>query len=106
MDPFTIAVIVGALALGAYQGSEQQSAQRKALRNQQGAQQQAEVAALSQQRKSDMAEKAANRQTPDIGSMLAFEQSRPSFGASSRTGAGDADPSRVKLGRTSLLGSP
>ncbi len=94
---------MAALGGGIYQGSEQQSAQREGIRRQQAAQQQAQAAAVSERRRAEMSERALNRQSPDIGSLLAFEQQFPAFGGKPVPAI---DQSRLKLGRTEVLGAP
>lgn len=106
MDPFTIAAIV-AFAYSAYTGYQGQQTQKAAVRRQADAQKQAQALSVAQARKADMETMAANRKTPDIGSLLAFEQGFPGFGAGSRTGAGAVDPSRLNLKRpVTTLGAP
>lgn len=106
MDPFTIAAIV-AFAYAAYSGNESRQDQKVAARRQADAQKQAQALSVAQARKADMETMAANRKTPDIGSLLAFEQGFPGFGAGSRTGAGAVDPSRLNLKRpVTTLGAP
>lgn len=106
MDPFTIAAVI-AFAYGAYAGERGQAAQKAAGQRQAQAQKQAQALSVAQARKADEATRAANMKTPDVGSLLAFEQSFASFGAGSRTGAGAVDPSRLNLKRpTTTLGAP
>lgn len=66
---------------GFHQGRRQDKAQKQSLQRQDAAQQQAQAAAVSERRRAEMATAAANRKTPDIGELLAFEQSLPSGAA-------------------------
>ncbi len=109
----TIALVVGAAAAiggttySVVQGEAAKSEQKKALGRQEKAQAQAVGVAATEQRRADEEQRRANRRTPDIGSLLAFEQGRAGFGGSSRTGAGAPDLSRLNLKRpTTTLGSP
>lgn len=103
MDPFTIAAIV-AFAYSAYTGYEGKQQQKKAMGRQAEAQRQAQAASVSQARKADMAAREANRKTPDVGELLAFEQGFRGFGGGGQSGV---DPSRLNLKRpTTTLGAP
>lgn len=99
------AVIAGAaLTYGVYTGEQQKAEAKKGLRRQQAAQQTAERAAMSQQRKADEQMRAANRQTPDVGSILAFENQFPGF--SGPAAQKPVDTGLLKLDRPKLLGAP
>lgn len=103
----TAIAAVAAASYGVYSGEQQKSAQKAAVRRQADAQKQAQALSVAQARKADQETMAANRKTPDIGSLLAFEQGFPGFGAGSRTGAGAVDPSRLNLKRpVTTLGAP
>lgn len=111
MAAFTTIALAGAalagLGYGIYSGEQAKAAQKQGLRRQEQAQKQAQALSIAQTRKADMATAAANRKTPDIGNILAFEQSLSGFGASARTGAAPADPSRLNLKRpVTTLGTP
>lgn len=103
MGILEIALLVGALGAGIYQTTAQQSSQRQAIRRQQAAQEQAKANALGQQRRADEQERRLNRQTPDIGSLLAYEQQFKPFGGTAQK---PVDQSKLTLGRPSLLGQP
>lgn len=108
----TAAAIVGAVAAagslgyGIYNGQQQEGMQQQALRRQNTAQQQATAAALSNQRKSEIAQGAANQQTPDISNIL-YRAANGGKGLSSTmlTGPGGVDNSGLNLGKSTLLGS-
>ena len=87
-----------------YSGERSQDMQQRSLRRQNQAQAEAQNAALSQQRKAEEANRAANQQAPDIASLLAFEQQPGGLSSTMLTGAGGIDRSQLRLGRPSLLG--
>lgn len=93
-------------AYGIVNGQAQQSAQQTALKKQNTAQQTATGAALSTERQSEVAQGAANQQTPDIASILS-RAANTGKGASSTmlTGPGGVDTSSLNLGKSTLLGS-
>jgi hypothetical protein len=99
---------VGAVGTGygIYSGQQQEAAQQQALKRQNTAQQQATAAALSTQRKSEIAQGAANQQTPDISNIL-YRAANGGKGLSSTmlTGPGGVDTSGLNLGKSTLLGS-
>lgn len=97
--------IVGAIS-GIAQGITSDQAQRKGRRQQRTAQEAATATSVAEQRKADEALAAANRQAPDVTSLLTAEQQDRLRGPTSTrlTGAAGVDPNRLKLGRTSLLG--
>lgn len=103
MPIVTAAAAVGALGYGVYSGERAKSQQKTANRKSEAAQQAAVAAAGEEQRRADMEQRAANMRQPDIGSLLAFEQGFGDFGSKAQT---TADPSRLKLGRSNLLGAP
>jgi len=94
------------LGYGIYNGQQQEGMQQQALRRQNTAQQQATAAALSNQRKSEIAQGAANQQTPDISNIL-YRAANGGKGLSSTmlTGPGGVDNSGLNLGKSTLLGS-
>lgn len=107
----TAAVIgasIGAIGTGysIYAGQQQNKNQKKSLQNQENAQQQAEQQALSTQRKSEIAQNAANMKTPDIASILSRAAQSGSTGLSSTmlTGPSGVDTSGLNLGKATLLG--
>lgn len=97
---------VAGTAYGIYSGQQQNKNQKKSLQNQQNAQQQAEQQALSTQRKSEIAQNAANMKTPDIASILSRAAQSGSTGLSSTmlTGPSGVDTSGLNLGKATLLG--
>lgn len=100
-------IIVGAAALGAlgygvHAGEQQQRAQRQAMRRQERVQEEAKAAAVSQQRRSLLAERAANQQAPDMSSLLAFESGTGAGAASMLSGG--VSRSKLPLNRPTLLG--
>lgn len=95
------AVVGAGVAYGIYAGEKQQTAQRQALHRQQDAQKQAVAAAGEEQRRAAMEEKLQRMKPPDVSSLLAFEQGFPSPNSAQTT----VDPSRIKLGGSSLTGS-
>ena len=82
------------------------SAAIKSRQQQRSAQSQAANTAADAQRKSDEAFAAANRRTPDVGSLLTAEQQDRLRGPTTAllTGAGGIDKKKLTLGGTSLLG--
>lgn len=103
-DPVTIGLGVAALGYGVYSGEQQKQQQQEALRRTREAQQQAQANAVSAMRKQEAERRTATRQTPDIGSLLAFEQGFKPIGGGSP--APPPDPLGMRLGRTDLLGAP
>ena len=71
------------------------------------AQQTAEAASLSTERKSEVAQNAANMKTPNVASILARAAAMGNSGLSSTmlTGPTGATPGGGNLGKTTLLGS-
>lgn len=108
----TVAALVGAgaavggTAYSIYNGQEQQGAQKKALAQQTQAQQQAEANALSTERKSEVAQDAANQQAPNVSAILARAATMGNQGLSSTmlTGPGGVSGG-MNLGKNTLLGS-
>lgn len=94
-------------AYGIVNGQAQQAAQQKSLKSQNTAQQTAEGAALSTQRKSETAQNQVNQQTPDIAAILSRAATAGKAGQSSTmlTGPGGVDPTMLNLGKSTLLGS-
>jgi hypothetical protein len=98
---------VGGTAYSIYAGGRQQGAQKKALAKQTQAQQTAEANALSTERKSEVAQNAANQKTPNVASILARAAQMGNSGLSSTmlTGPTGVDTSGLNLGKSTLLGS-
>jgi uncharacterized protein HemX len=109
----TIAAVVGAgaavggTAYGIYNGQKQQGAQKKALAQQTTAQQEAEASSLSTERKSELAQNAANQQTPNVAGILARAATMGNKGLSSTmlTGPAGVNSAALSLGKSTLLGS-
>lgn len=108
MDPITMLAISAAVGTGysIYQGEKAASQQEEALRQQQQAQTEAKAQATSQERRSQQAYNAANRKSPDVGSIMAgAEQAAKSGGAGTMlTGPTGVDPNQLALGKNTLLG--
>lgn len=106
----TGAIIAGAvLGAGAsvYGAEKSASGQKKAMRAQEQAQQQAIGEAVSQKRSSEEQMRKANQKTPDISAIMADAMNRSSQGAAgtrlSGSGLGPGNSS-LGLARTRLLG--
>ena len=99
----TSAVAAAGTTVGAIQANSSAIKSRQQQRN---AQAQAANTAADAQRKSDEAFAAANRRTPDVGSLLTAEQQDRLRGPTTAllTGAGGVDKRKLTLGGTSLLG--
>lgn len=97
---------IGALA-GAYSAVSSTQAAAKSRKQQRGAQEQAIGQTLRQERKDDVAARAAQQNAPDPTALLTAEQQDRLKGSSPSilTGSGGVDPNRLKLGRTGLLGA-
>ena len=104
---FAALSLAGAFAKYQYkQGKKQDRAQRDALQLQERANEDAKATALRQQRSAEQEINRAQSKQPDIASLLAAAQQAGAAGPStSLTGPGGVDRDRLKLGRTSLLGS-
>ena len=108
----TIAAVVsavaaaGSLGYGIYSGTQQEQQQQKALAAQNTAQQKAEANSLDTERQTGVAQDAANRQTPDVASILARAAQMGNAGLSSTmlTGPGGTKAG-MTLGKSTLLGS-
>lgn len=97
---------VGSTAYSIYNGQKQQGVQKKALTAQTTAQQQAEANALSTQRKSEMAQNAANQPAPNVASILARAAMSGNNGLSSTMLTGPAGVNtNLNLGKSTLLGA-
>ena len=108
----TIAAIVGATAAvgstayGVYNGQQQQGAQKKALAQQNQAQQTAVAQSLSTQRNSEVAQNAANQQTPNVAAILQRAATMGNAGLSSTMLTGPTGVTGgMNLGKSTLLGS-
>lgn len=96
---------LAALGIGAglYGGRQQRKAAKEASALQEKAQTDAVQRAASQQRKSDLANARANAKGPDISTLLTAEKaSTPQ--STLLTGPTGVDPSRLRLGKQTLLG--
>lgn len=100
------ATAVGGTAYSIVNGQAQQAAQQKSLTQQKTAQDTAKAAALSTQRKGELAQNAANMKTPDIASILARASgpSKSGIGSTMLTGPGGVNTGDLTLGKSSLLG--
>lgn len=101
----TASYIISALAAagGVAQGADAARAARSGRRRQGEAQQRAEAAAISQDRKNQQAENRANRKKPDIAAILAG--ARSAGGGISSTllsGTGGVASNSLSLGTTRL----
>lgn len=96
---------VGGTAYSIYSGQKQQATQKKALAAQNQAQQQAEANALSTERKSEVAQNAANQKTPNVAAILARAAQMGNQGLSSTMLTGPGGTAPGSLGKTTLLGS-
>lgn len=96
---------IAGTVLAAKSGGDQAAAQQTALKNQNTAQQKAEGASLSNQRKSETAQNSVNQQTPDVASILQRAATSGNAGQSSTmlTGPGGVDPSSLNLGKGATL---
>jgi len=100
------AAAVGSTAYGIYSGQQQQGQQKKALAQQAQAEQEATSASLSTERKSEVAQNAANQQTPNVAAILARAQTMGNAGLSSTMLTGPSGvPGGMNLGGKTLLGS-
>lgn len=101
-----IALAAASLDQQAHQAVRQRKQMKSAERAQASAQNQAETAAIRQEREAEMARAQVNQKAPDIVSLLGTEQAAANRNASSTllSGPGGLDPSRLKIGRNSLLG--
>lgn len=101
------AAAVGSTVYGVVSGQQQNANQKKALAQQNAAQKTAEAQTLSNQRRSEVAQNAVNRQTPDIAAILsrAAGVAKGGIGSTMLTGAGGVDAGSLTLGKSSLLGS-
>lgn len=105
-----VAGVAGSLAATGYTiaaGEDAKKQQKAALGRQKDAQNQATAQAQAEQRGREMAINKANRQSPNVGSIM------QSAGAAARgggvgtmlTGPTGVDPNSLALGKSSLLGS-
>ena len=91
---------------GAVQSNQANQAQKGAMGQQQRAQDQATRDAQAQQRRSEMAQNAANRRQPDVSSIM--QRAGGTQGGASGTmltGPTGVDPNALALGKSTLLGS-
>jgi hypothetical protein len=86
------------------QGERAASNQRASLRRQQQTQAEAQAAAIRQSRLSQEAIAQSEAEQPDVSSLLGQALKPPGAGTSLLSQSGGLDPSKLKLGRSSLLG--
>lgn len=100
------AAAVAGTAYSVVAGEDAKKQQKKAMENQERAQAQQLAQAQSAQRRSEMAQNAANRRQPDVGGIMERAGQQAGGGPSSTmlTGPGGVDPSQLSLGRSTLLG--
>lgn len=104
------AVAVGAIAVGTgysiYSGERAAGQQKEALRKQAGAQEQAKMEAISQERQSSEAMGRANRKQPNVAGIMAASSQAAQGGPSGTmlTGPMGVDPNALSLGKNTLLG--
>ena len=105
---------VVAVAGSAYSANQSSKNSKKALAQQESAQNDARLAAAKQEQQALKAEKsateaenAANMKMPDTGAMMSGASQAGRGGASSTmlTGAQGVDPKKLQLGKSNLLGS-
>ncbi len=98
---------VGSTAYGIYAGQKQQGEQQQALARQTQAQQTAEANALSTERKSEVAQNAANQKVPDVTAILrrAATMGNAGIGSTMLTGPTGVNTSSLSLGKNTLLGA-
>lgn len=107
------AIALGSLAVAGvgtgvsiYNGQKQNGMQQQALQKQNTAQQTAQAQALSTERQSEVAQGAANQQTPDLTGILKRAAALGTGPSSTMlTGPGGAAVSGQNLGKTTLLGA-
>lgn len=99
------AAAAGSTAYGIVNGQNQSAMQQEALKRQNTAQQTATAQALSNERKSEVAQGAANQQQADItGIMKRAAAGGNGLSSTMLTGPGGVDTSGLNLGGSSLLG--
>jgi hypothetical protein len=86
------------------QGEQSRRAGKRALRDQAAAQRSALDLATGERIRADQAQRAANMQQPDPRALLEAEQAAGKGGSTLLSGQGGVDPSRLRLGRQTLLG--
>ena len=101
---FAGAAVAVSAALSYYQGEKQASAQRKSLRAQQQGERESAALASASQRQAEMEQRRANRQEPDVDSLLANEKKRAMQGASSTMLTAPNGRPRLLGGQQSTLG--
>jgi hypothetical protein len=102
--PFMIGLTTASTA---YQGNQQDRAQKRAVKRQAEAQRLATTRAVSEQRRQEMESRRLNQRRPNIASLLANEQRGALAGAGSTmlSGTSGVPADRLTLGKSSLLGS-
>lgn len=86
-----------------YQGEQGRRVQKRALRDQEAAQRQAEINIVRQRQENEMETNRVRQKTPDLSGILASAQ-RPRDQTTLLTGPLGVDPERLRLGRSTLLG--
>lgn len=104
------AIAVGTAAVGTaysiYSGERGAAQQRQALKKQAGAQEQAKMDAISQERRSAEAEGRASRKQPNVAGIMDAAGQAAQGGPSGTmlTGPTGVDPNALSLGKNTLLG--
>jgi uncharacterized protein HemX len=100
-------VAAGSTGYSIYAGQKAAAGQKKSLLAQTTAQAQAESAALSTERKSEIAQNSVNQQKPNVSAILARAATMGSAGLSSTmlTGPTGVNTGNLNLGKASLLGA-
>jgi Flp pilus assembly protein TadB len=100
-----VAAVVGT-TYAVYSGERAADKQAEALSQQREAQTQAKAQAESQQKRSEMAQNAANRKQPDVAGIMQSAGQGASGGPSGTmlTGPTGVDPNALSLGKNTLLG--
>lgn len=96
-----LAVSAAALGYGVYSGEKGRQTQRRAIRTQEAAQNEAKQAALAGQVRDQQRLAQANQKQPDVESLLSLEQQPSALSASMLTGGGGKKGGR---NRPTLLG--
>lgn len=107
MPAFT-SIALATLALGSLgatvqQGQQAAKAQKRAMRQQEDAQNMAFAKQEQAQRKSEEAMRAATKKSPDVAAIMGGMRN-PKNPPTMLSGTGGVDPTSLAIGRTSLLG--
>lgn len=95
---------VGSMAYGAVAAHEGNQQQKGAMEQQKRAQEQALAQAQSEQRRSEMAQNAANRRQPSVAGIMERAAAGGSGTGTMLTGPSGVDPNALALGKNTLLG--